>query len=127
MILSARLKVNAFNHPTHRPVNLPCKLTVKVLAEIPCSLMSALTCVLTSYSIFRRGRDSSLILTTYRAVNTYWIICFSFFWCCNLLTELIKNIKNLTSLLYSLNNILRILTAAVVLALSAEVNLYSKT
>ena len=127
MILSARLKVNTFDHPAHRPVNLPCELTVKVLTEIPCALMSTLTCIFTCHSVFRRGYDRCFILTTYRTVNTYRIICFSLFFCCYLLTELIKNIKNLFSLLYCLNNILRILSAAIILTLSTEINLYSKT
>src|SRR5699024_9298423 len=107
--------------------NLPCQLAVEILAEIPVSAVTAFTGVLAGHAVLGRRSDRRIILAADRTVNAHRIVSLSLLRRRLLLTELIKDIKDLFSLLDRLDHIFCIFAASVILTLSPEVHLDAET
>ena len=127
VVLSAGFKVNAFIHPAHRPVDLPCELAVEVGREVEVSLMTAGTGVVSLGAVIGNGVDLGGIASADRAVNGNGIVSFTFTRLCFLRSVAVENVKDSAALTQGMDDVFCILAGAIHFSLMTVVHLNAET
>ena len=136
MILSAGLKIDSLISPTHRPVDLPTELAVKIGQEIEVTGVTATAGVVCLGAILGEACDLGKVGVALGAKDAYGVVNSLFgvvlglelFFALGgvLGFEGVENFKNLFSLLERLNNVLGVFARAIHICLIAAVKLDAK-
>ena len=123
VIFPARLKIHAFIHPAHRPVNLPCQLAVEVFGKIKRALVAAGATIGRGGAVLRKGSDFRGVTVALRAIDADGVVVVALSLGGILRAVAVDDVKNLFALFQRIKYLIFVFAAPVHLCLVAIVHL----